>query len=47
MTISNRDQMRITGLLDHTQLPESDGTFVNNFAENERQRAEWAESELE
>ncbi len=33
MTLSKPAELEITSLPDHTQLPESDGTFVKNFQE--------------
>ncbi|EAW37150.1 Uma2 family endonuclease [Lyngbya sp. PCC 8106] len=34
MTITHPNELDITSLPDHTQLPESDGTFVKNFQEH-------------
>ncbi|ERT09124.1 hypothetical protein M595_0825 [Lyngbya aestuarii BL J] len=34
MTIIHPNELGITSLPDHTQLPESDGTFVKNFQEH-------------
>ncbi|MEI2419217.1 Uma2 family endonuclease, partial [Arthrospira platensis SPKY2] len=34
MTIAPSSELGITTLPDHTQLPDSDGTFVKNFQEH-------------
>ncbi|MBD2575705.1 Uma2 family endonuclease, partial [Arthrospira platensis FACHB-971] len=34
MTIAQSSELGITSLPDHTQLPDSDGTFVKNFQEH-------------
>jgi hypothetical protein len=33
MTIAKSFELEVTHLPDHTELPESDGTFVKNFQE--------------